>query len=94
MFHDSVSAYYYQKEQSKEESQKNTFSTYPVYYKILGISKNTTNQEIKAAYRKYARQYHPDKCIHLGKEFQDFAIKMFREITEAYQKIKIERKMN
>lgn len=31
------------------------------YYEILGVSKNATNDEIKAAFRRLAKQYHPDK---------------------------------
>ena len=46
------------------------------YYKILGISKNASREEIKKAYRKLAHQYHPDK--HGGDE------KKFKEINEAY----------
>jgi len=47
------------------------------YYKILGISKDSTQDEIKKAYYKLARQYHPDK--EGGDE------EKFKEINEAYQ---------
>ena len=46
------------------------------YYKILGVSENASEEEIKKAYRKLAFQYHPDKG---GDE------KKFKEINEAYQ---------
>lgn len=47
------------------------------YYDILGISKNASQDEIKAAFRKLAHQYHPDKAG--GDE------KKFKEMNEAYQ---------
>lgn len=47
------------------------------YYKILGVSRDATEVEIKRAYRKLAHQYHPDKGG--GDE------KKFKEINEAYQ---------
>jgi len=46
------------------------------YYKILGINKNATEEEIKKAFRRLAHKYHPDKG---GDE------KKFKEINEAYQ---------
>jgi molecular chaperone DnaJ len=48
------------------------------YYESLGVSRNASNDEIKAAFRKLARQYHPD----VNKE--DGAEEKFKEINEAY----------
>ncbi|MBI1961066.1 MAG: DnaJ domain-containing protein, partial [Candidatus Liptonbacteria bacterium] len=47
------------------------------YYKILGIEKGASEDEIKKAYRKLAHQHHPDKAS--GNETK------FKEINEAYQ---------
>lgn len=49
------------------------------YYRILGVSKDATKAEIKSAYRKLAKQYHPDV------NQDDDAEEMFKKITEAYQ---------
>lgn len=48
------------------------------YYKILGVSRGATQEEIKKAYHKLAHKYHPDK----SKETSD---NKFKEINEAYQ---------
>ncbi len=50
------------------------------YYKILGVSKNATQEEIKKAYKKMAVKYHPDKNQN-SKE----AEKKFKEINAAYE---------
>jgi len=50
------------------------------YYEILGVSKNASIEEIKAAYRVLAKKYHPDIA-----ENKEEAEKKFREINEAYQ---------
>lgn len=56
-------------------------------YEILGVRRNAGKEEIQAAYRKLANQYHPDKVAHLGKEFQELAEKRFKEIQAAYEKL-------
>ncbi len=48
------------------------------YYKILGIDKNASQEDVKKAFRKLAHKYHPDK-----KDTGDEA--KFKEINEAYQ---------
>jgi len=52
--------------------------TFVDYYKILGIDKTATDKEIKKAYRKLARKYHPD----LNPDDKE-AEKKFKEINEA-----------
>jgi len=55
------------------------------YYKILGVDKGVSQDEIKKAYRKLAHQYHPDK-VHGGDE------QKFKELNEAYQTLGNEQK--
>lgn len=51
-------------------------------YEVLGVSKDATPDEIKSAYRKLAKQYHPDRYI--GNPLADLAAEKFKEINEAY----------
>lgn len=50
------------------------------YYELLGVQKTATDEELKSAFRKMARQYHPD--LHPGDEA---AANKFKEINEAYE---------
>lgn len=60
-------------------------------YKILEIDKSASEDEVKKAYRKMAKKYHPDKVIHLGKEHQKGAAEKFRQVQAAYEQIQKER---
>ena len=57
-------------------------------FEILGISREATPAEIKAAYRRESQRYHPDKVAHLGEEFQNLAKKKFIEIQKAYEALR------
>ncbi len=52
------------------------------YYKILGVSKDSSAEEIKKAYRKLALKWHPDRCTP---DKKDEAQKKFQEIGEAFE---------
>ncbi|MDY6831152.1 MAG: J domain-containing protein [Thermodesulfobacteriota bacterium] len=54
------------------------------YYKILGVEKNATDEEIKKAYRKLAMKYHPDH----SKGDKKAAEEKFKKISEAYAVLK------
>ena len=51
------------------------------YYEVLGVSKSATDEEIKKAYRKLAKKYHPDA----NPDNKEEAEKKFKEVNEAYE---------
>ncbi len=51
------------------------------YYEVLGVAKNATDDEIKKAYRKLAKKYHPDA----NPDNKEEAEKKFKEVNEAYE---------
>ncbi len=55
---------------------------YRDYYAILGVARDASEEQIKQAYRKLARKYHPDVSKESGAE------EKFKEVAEAYQTLK------
>ena len=62
-------------------------------YTVLEISPNATDDEVKAAYRRMAMKYHPDRVSTLGPEVQKSAEEKFKQVQEAYATIKKQRGM-
>ena len=71
---------YYGQAQSNESLIKK-------YTAVLGVSENASLQEVKKAYRKLVKEYHPDKLAASGMpdDYVEFANAKIREINEAYE---------
>lgn len=62
-------------------------------YKVLEITPDASDDEVKKAYRRMATKYHPDKVSHLGHDIQESAKRKFQDLQNAYENIKNERGM-
>ena len=62
-------------------------------YKILEIEKAASEAEIKKAYRKMVKKYHPDKLQHMDEAYRAGAEEKFRNVQDAYETIQKERGM-
>jgi len=57
-------------------------------YRILELHPGASQAEIRAAYRRLAARYHPDKVAHLGEEFQNLAEIKFKAVQAAYDALR------
>lgn len=62
-------------------------------YRTLGVSKTTTDSELKRIYRQLAKTHHPDKVAHLGEAKRLAAEKNFSRIAHAYDLVKKHRNL-
>jgi DnaJ-domain-containing protein 1 len=58
------------------------------WWQVLGIPEGSTLDEVKVAYYTKVKQYHPDKVMGLGEEFQKLADDKTKEINEAFESAK------
>lgn len=63
-------------------------------YKVLEVSTESSNDDIKKAYRELAKKHHPDRVAHLGENVKKAAEEKFMKLNAAYEAIKEERGMN
>jgi DnaJ like chaperone protein len=76
------------KQNTESRYKRNLHSKLDQAYKILELSNKATPTEIKKTYRKLVILYHPDKAMHLEKEYQRSAKEMYQKVTDAYDIIK------
>ncbi|NAY91493.1 DnaJ domain-containing protein [Muricauda sp. JGD-17] len=60
-------------------------------YKILEIEKTATDEEVKKAYRRMAKKYHPDRVVTENEAIKKGAEEKFKEVQKAYDTIQKER---
>lgn len=67
-----------EKEEEEEEEEMD-------HYKVLGLSRNASRDNIKEAFRRLAVELHPDKHSRSSKAIRDSATLRFKQVSEAYQ---------
>lgn len=55
------------------------------YYAVLELEDGADEKEVKAAYRKLVKKYHPDRLGDVGDDVKDAAAEKFRKVQEAYE---------
>jgi len=82
----SKTNYRYKSRRSSKSHNRTEIKSDP--YVILEIKKSATDMEVKKAYRRLARKYHPDKVAHLGEKYIEDAKAKFIIIDKAYNTVK------
>jgi len=72
-------------EEAKVASSKGQETESPC--QILGVSRNCSPQELKAAYRRKLKEYHPDRVADMGVEIQMLAERKTKDINWAYEQL-------
>lgn len=89
-----IAGYLYINEYDFESIKAMFYSSTDSSYKVLEIEKEASDDEVKKAYRKMVKKYHPDKLQGLGEEHLKGANEKFQNIQAAYESIKKERGIN
>ena len=71
--------------------QRNTYNTYTTdkskYYTILGVNKGASQDEIKRAYHKLAKDHHPDRFVNSSESEKKYHENKTKEINDAYENL-------
>lgn len=62
------------------------------HYKVLGLQRSATKEEIKEAFRRLALKYHPDRHSQATKAVRDDSTLRFKQVSEAYEVLIDDRK--
>ena len=77
--------------QNGSSSYQRTTNTYTAdkskYYTILGVSKNASQDEIRKAYHKLAKEHHPDKFVNSSDSEKKYHENKMKEINDAYENL-------
>ena len=68
----------------KEAKRLQKLSKRKDYYKILGIERSASQDQIRQAYRKGALRHHPDRHVSAEPEVREKEEKIFKDVSEAY----------
>ena len=72
-------------QQNKQQKSQNYEMDFDKSCRILGIERNASIEQIKEAYKKRVKEYHPDKVETLGEELKELARRKTQEINLAYE---------
>ncbi len=89
----TISGYLYISHRDFESIKAMFYNSSDSAYRILEIDKSASDNDIKKAYRKMVKKYHPDKLQHLGEEHIKGATEKFRQVQKAYEQIQKERSL-
>jgi preprotein translocase subunit Sec63 len=59
----------------------------PSPHEILGVATSASQEEIRSAYQRLIRQYHPDRVADMGPEIREVAERRAKEINAAYEQL-------
>ena len=54
---------------------------------MLGVDPGASEEQVRQAYQRLVRHYHPDRVAHMASEFRELAERRTKEINQAYEQM-------
>jgi hypothetical protein len=80
---EKIQDHVFERQQQKKSIKQSVFS-YQFHYEVLGLKKDASVKDIKDAYRKLVKKFHPDSHPDLGEDAKKELAEKFQEVQEAY----------